>query len=72
MKKITITISDRALKELQTTMSIRGITGESYGLVDAFMLKIIKAIKNEESEIDIRMKDEKDDDILSGNVPDSP
>lgn len=72
MKKITITISDMALKELRTTMSIRGMTCESYGLVDAFMVKMIKAIENGKSEIDIRMKEEKDNDILQGDIPDSP
>lgn len=68
MKKITITISDRVFTELRTHMSIRRMSGNACGVVAAFLVKIIKAIEDDDSEIDIRMKREKDDDILPSDI----
>lgn len=64
MKTITIKISDKVFEELRNHMGIRCMTDEASGVVDAFVVKVIKSIDDGESEIGIKMKGEKDDDML--------
>lgn len=64
MKTIVLKISENVFEELRTHMSIRCMAGEASGMVDAFVVKIIKAIDDGDSETGIKMKGEKDDDIL--------
>ena len=71
MKKITVTISDKVFAELRTHMGLRCMSGEACGVPDAFLVKIIKAVEDGDSEVGIKMKGEKDDDIIQGDVPDS-
>ncbi len=66
MNKISVVISDNVLNELRTHMSLRCMTGGASGVLDAFVVKIISAIDDGESEVGIKMKGEKDDDILQG------
>lgn len=72
MKKITVTISDKVFSELRTHMAIRCMSGEAAGVPDALLMKIITAVEDGDSEVGIKMKGEKDDDILPGDVSDSP
>ena len=71
MKKITVTMSDQVFDEIRTHMSLRCMSGEACGAPDAFMVKIIKAVEDGDSEVGIKMKGEKDDDILLRDVQDS-
>ncbi len=63
MKTITIKISDLTFAELRTHMNLKCMCGETGGVSDAFMVKVINAIEEGESEVGIKMKGEKDDDI---------
>lgn len=64
MKTITIKISDKALAELQNHINIKCATGEVYGMIDAVVIRIIRSINDEKSEVDIRVKGEKNNDIV--------
>lgn len=47
------------------------MSGNACGVPDAFLFKIIKAVEDGDSEIDIKMKNEKDDSILPSDVSNS-
>jgi hypothetical protein len=59
MKKITLLIDDDVYKELVSMMSARIMTGSAYGIVDAFMSKVMEHIENGDTEAEIKYKDKK-------------
>ena len=61
MKIVTIHISDKAFKDIRTHMSLKCTTGETCGVVDAFVVKIVSAIDDGDTEVGIKMKGEKDE-----------
>lgn len=56
MKMITVRMSDKIFSELRTCMSVRGLIGWQGSVTDAFLDKIIQAVKDGESEVDVKMK----------------
>jgi len=59
MNTITINISDAVLSELRNEIGCKGITGNLYGVQDAFTMKIITAIEKGEKEVTLQLKSER-------------
>ena len=47
MKRINITMSDEVWAALKSYMTVRGVLQSSYGVSDAFMVKLIESIEAE-------------------------
>lgn len=61
MKKIELHIDDKVFKELRSHVGIKGMCGNLYGVIDAFNVKIIKAIENGDKELHLSFKKRKED-----------
>jgi hypothetical protein len=60
MKEITIKIPDDIYSELKTAANVRKMTGASYGLIDGFIIGLLRKIKEGCTEWEVRYKNEKD------------
>ena len=56
MKKLTIHLSDHVVSELDNAIRIKAMCGALFGLVDEFVTRIVKAIKNQDTEIFLETK----------------
>ena len=60
MKEILLKIDDKVFKDLQNTMGIRDMMGNAYGLVDGLVSKIITSVENEEKELELIYKKDRE------------
>ena len=56
MKKITLLIDDDVYRDLKNTIGIRMLTGNAYGVQDAFVKKLIESVDNNEVELELKYK----------------
>ena len=57
MKKIKLKISDRVFSELQSTLTVKSITGSLYGVLDLFIAKLVTSIDKGELELTLTFKE---------------
>lgn len=62
MKTLTLKISDRVLSEFKSCMSIKQMSGNMYGFLDAFMAKIANSLESGEEELFLQLKEERERD----------
>jgi hypothetical protein len=56
MKTITLKISDEIVKELESDMSIKHMTGNLFGLIDGIIITILKTLQDGDNEVTIKRK----------------
>ena len=60
IKKILLEISDEAYKEWQDTAGVKMMIGNSHGISDAIVAKIISGLKKNDKKVYIAFKDEEE------------
>ena len=50
MKRIVLKIDDDVYRDLSSAMSVRGLTGEAYGIVDEMFIKLMQAMEKGDEE----------------------
>lgn len=58
MKTITVEITDKTYNEIRKAIVVRQLSGESFGLLDQALKKIIQAIEEQETVVTLKMKKE--------------
>jgi hypothetical protein len=58
--KITLCIHNEVLKEMRSTMSIRGMVQGMFGITDSFIVKLLDGIRDEEDGIEFIKKTDKE------------
>ena len=56
MKTITVTMTDEVYRQILRNSTIRSISGQGYGVMDAAISKIIKAVKDGEDVVNLAFK----------------
>ena len=59
MKEIIVKFSDRVFAEFQSDIVLKGMSGNLYGIPDEVCVKIIRAIRDDQSEVELVLKKEK-------------
>ena len=59
MKKIELTISDEVYRELSHAISLKYMIGSTYGILDEFIINLIKAFKDGKEELKLSHNSEK-------------
>lgn len=57
MKTITVTMTDDVYRDVLDNAMVRRMVGEGYGVMDLAMLRILEAIKDGETTVDLAFKD---------------
>lgn len=55
MKTIRLQISDRVLSQLKSMAIIRQISGNSYGIIDEVIIKLVKSIEENKDEVTFKL-----------------
>lgn len=63
MHTIQLNIHENVLNEMKTVVSIRGINGGLYGVVDEALVKLIKAIEQGDNELTLIFKEDRENEV---------
>lgn len=57
MKTITVTMTDDVYRDVLDNAMVRRMVGEGHGVMDLAMIRILEAIKDGETTVDLAFKD---------------
>jgi len=60
MKEITLKVSDKVFSELKSSLGIRTMCGNAYGIQDAVISKLLRSLEANDSELELVLKEEKE------------